>query len=126
MRSWLLACALALVSGLCSAAVNLNTATKDELIALPGIGPAKAQAILDYRAQHGGFRTVDELKDVKGIGAKRYEKLKAELTVTPLRTASARGATPAPGAAGPAAKGDIKAADAKAVDAKAADAKAHK
>ena len=109
MRQWLLAFALALVSGLCSAAVNLNTATRDELIALPGIGPAKAQAILDYRAQHGGFRSVDELKDVKGIGAKRFEKLKADLVVTPLRTAAAR-----PAAGGPAAKGDIKAADSKA------------
>ena len=112
MRQWLLACLLALVSGLCSAAVNLNTATRDELIALPGIGPAKAQAILDYRAQHGGFRSVEELKDVKGIGAKRYEKLKAELTVTPMRTASARSA-----AGGAGAKGDIKAA---------AEPKAHK
>jgi competence protein ComEA len=108
MRRWLLGFAFALVSGLCTAAVNLNTATKDELVALPGIGPAKAQAILDYRAQHGGFRTVDELKDVKGIGAKRYEKIKAELTVTPMRTAAAR-----PAAGGPAAKGDIKPVEAK-------------
>ena len=92
MRQWLLACALALVSGLACAAVNLNTATKDELIALPGIGPAKAQAILDYRAQHGGFRSVEELKDVKGIGAKRFEKLKGDLTV---------GASPKPSAAAP-------------------------
>src|SRR6478609_7244651 len=107
MKRLVLAFALALCSLTATAAVNLNTATKDELVALPGIGPAKAQAILDYRAQHGGFRTVDELKDVKGIGAKRYEKLKAELTLTPLRTASARGAAAAPG---PAAKGDIKAA----------------
>jgi len=77
--------ALALVSLLASsyadALVNLNTATRDELIALPGIGPAKAQAILDYRTQHGGFKSVDELKDVKGIGARRFEKLKPELTV---------------------------------------------
>jgi len=107
MRRWLLACALALASGLCSAAVNLNTATKDELVALPGIGPAKAQAILDYRAQHGGFRSVDELKDVKGIGTKRYEKLKAEITVTPMRTAGARPAAAGSSAPGPAAKGDI-------------------
>lgn len=101
---FVLACALALVTGLAAAAVNLNTATKDELIALPGIGPAKAQAILDYRAQHGGFRSVEELKDVKGIGAKRYERLKADITVTPMRTAAA----PRP-AAGAGAKGEIKA-----------------
>lgn len=105
MLRFVLACALALVAGVAGAAVNLNTATRDELVALPGIGPAKAQAILDYRAQHGGFRSVEELKDVKGIGAKRYERLKGEIIVTPMRTAVA----PKPAAAGPAAKGDIKA-----------------
>jgi competence protein ComEA len=85
----LVACALALASSLALAAVNLNTATHDELVALPGIGPAKARAILDYRAQHGGFKSAEELKDVKGIGAKRYEKLKAEVTVSPLPRAPA-------------------------------------
>jgi competence protein ComEA len=78
-----LAVFLALAAQLANAALNLNTATKDELVALSGIGPAKAQAILDYRAQHGGFKSVDELKDVKGIGARRFEKLKPELTVGP-------------------------------------------
>jgi competence protein ComEA len=112
MRQWLLALVLAMVSACAAAAVNLNTASKDELVALPGIGPAKAQAILDYRAQHGGFRSVEEVKDVKGIGAKRYERLKAELTVSPLRPATAKA-----DAHGPAAKGDIKAT---------ADARAHK
>ena len=72
---------MALCSVTALAALNLNTATKDELVALPGIGPAKAQAILDYRSAHGPFKSVEELKDVKGIGAKRFEKLKAELTV---------------------------------------------
>lgn len=81
MKRLLLALALALCSGAALAAINLNTATKDELIALPGIGPAKAQAILDYRSAHGTFRSVEELKDVKGIGAKRFEKIKGELTV---------------------------------------------
>ena len=82
--------AAALASQLACAAVNLNTATKEELVALSGIGPAKAQAILDYRAQHGGFKSVEELKDVKGIGARRFEKLKPELTVGPaaVRTAA--------------------------------------
>jgi len=77
--------ALLLVLALCSAtafaAINLNTATKEELVALPGIGPAKAQAILDYRNSHGQFKSIEEVKDVKGIGAKRFEKLKSELTV---------------------------------------------
>ena len=90
MQRLLLAFAFALWSGAALAALNLNTATKEELIALPGIGPAKAQAILDYRNAHGGFKSIEELKDVKGIGAKRFEKLKGELTVagTPSKPAS--------------------------------------
>ncbi len=83
MQKLLPALALALFMQSAWAAVNLNTATQEELVALQGIGPAKAQAIIDYRTQHGGFKHVEELKDVKGIGAKRFEKLKAELVVTP-------------------------------------------
>ena len=81
MKRLSLALAFALCSGAALAAINLNTATKDELVALPGIGPAKAQAILDYRTAHGSFKSVDEVKDVKGIGAKRFEKIKGELTI---------------------------------------------
>ena len=88
MQRLLLAFAFALWSGAALAALNLNSATKEELIALPGIGPAKAQAILDYRNAHGGFKSVEELKDVKGIGAKRFEKLKGELTVAPAKPAA--------------------------------------
>ena len=108
MQRLLLAFAFALWSSAALAALNLNTATKEELIALPGIGPAKAQAILDYRTAHGGFKSVEELKDVKGIGAKRFEKLKGELTVagTPakpaVRPADKGGATPQRSA-----KGDV-------------------
>jgi competence protein ComEA len=96
MIRFLLALVIALAAPLANAALNLNTATKEELIALSGIGPAKAQAIIDYRTQHGGFKSVDELKDVKGIGAKRFEKLKPELIVGPaaVKTA-AREAKPA-------------------------------
>jgi competence protein ComEA len=81
MKRLALLLALALCSATAFAAINLNTATKEELVALPGIGPAKAQAILDYRASHGAFKAIEEVKDVKGIGAKRFEKLKGELTV---------------------------------------------
>jgi competence protein ComEA len=93
MQRLLLALAFALWSGAALAALNLNTATKEELTGLPGIGPAKAQAIIDYRNAHGGFKSVEELKDVKGIGAKRFEKLKGELTVagTPSKPAARPG-----------------------------------
>ena len=90
MKRLALAFLLALCSLAATAAINLNTATKDELVALPGIGPAKAQAILDYRSKNGAFKSIEELKDVKGIGAKRYEKIKSELTVvgTPAKPAA--------------------------------------
>ena len=99
MKRLALALALALCSATAFAAINLNTATKEELVALPGIGPAKAQAILDYRSAHGPFKSVEEVKDVKGIGAKRFEKLKGELTVvgTPVKPP----ARPAEAAAAP-------------------------
>lgn len=61
--------------------VSLNTATEDQLEALPGIGPALAKRILDYRTQHGGFRSVDELQDVSGIGPKRFADLKSQVTL---------------------------------------------
>jgi competence protein ComEA len=60
--------------------VNLNTATLEQLDTLDGVGPGIAQRILDYREQHGGFRRVEELGEVPGIGAKRLA------TLTPLVT----------------------------------------
>ena len=64
------------------AAVNVNTATLQELEKLPGIGEARAQAILDARKQRGGFKSVDELVDVRGIGPKNLEKLRPYLHVS--------------------------------------------
>ena len=61
--------------------VNLNTATIDELKSINGIGESKAQAIINYREQHGQFDSIEKLKEVKGIGAKTYEKLQAEFTL---------------------------------------------
>ena len=59
-----------------SGKLNLNAATEAELTTLPGIGPAKAQAILEYREQNGRFKSVDDLKNVSGIGEKTFEKLR--------------------------------------------------
>jgi competence protein ComEA len=56
--------------------ISLNTATKAQLEALPGIGPVTAQKILDYRYQHGGFASIDELQAVKGIGPKKLEQVR--------------------------------------------------
>jgi len=64
------------------AAVNVNTATLQELEKLPGIGEARAQAILDARKQRGGFKSVDELVDVRGIGPRNLEKLRPYLHVS--------------------------------------------
>lgn len=63
------------------APLNLNTATQAELELLPGIGPVLAQAILDYRDSFGGFSSKEQLKEVSGIGEKRYAAVEALITV---------------------------------------------
>ncbi|MEU6663743.1 ComEA family DNA-binding protein [Streptomyces sp. NPDC046821] len=55
--------------------IGLNTATVDQLDTLPGVGPVLAQHIIDYRTEHGGFRSVDELREVNGIGDRRFSDL---------------------------------------------------
>ncbi|MFJ3302264.1 helix-hairpin-helix domain-containing protein [Streptomyces sp. NPDC086549] len=59
-----------------SAPVSLNTATADQLDTLPGVGPVLAQHIVDYRTRHSGFRSVDELRQVNGIGDRRFADLR--------------------------------------------------
>lgn len=63
--------------------VDLNTAALDDLTALPGIGEAKAQAILDYRREHGPFRRVEDVMKVKGIGEGIFQQLEPYITLTP-------------------------------------------
>jgi competence protein ComEA len=95
-RQWILALAVAVVvgtAGIAAAAteaehrVDINTASAAELATLPGIGDSKAQAIVEYRAADP-FRTVDDLKKVKGIGDKTLESLRPNLMVSEAATAA--------------------------------------
>jgi competence protein ComEA len=61
--------------------ININTASRNTLTALPGIGETKAQAIIDYRTEHGPFTDPEQLMDVSGIGPATYEKLKDLITI---------------------------------------------
>lgn len=61
--------------------VNLNTASADEFVMISGIGSVKAQNIISYREKHGGFGSVEELKEVDGIGDKLYEQISGSFTV---------------------------------------------
>ena len=72
-----------------AAQVNLNTASVEELEALPGVGPSKAKAIVEYRTAHP-FETIEEMKNVRGIGDATFEDLKDQITV---------GSAPAPASA---------------------------
>ena len=64
-----------------SGPINLNSATAEQLDTLDGVGPATAQKILEYRTQHGGFASIDDLAQISGIGPKKLEALKARVTV---------------------------------------------
>lgn len=61
--------------------ININTASKSELCELTSIGESTAQEIIDYRELNGGFRTLEELKNVKGIGEKTYLKIAPYITI---------------------------------------------
>lgn len=70
-----------------SGAVNVNTATLEQLELLPGIGESRARAVIALRKQRGGFKRVEELLDVKGIGEASLERLRPYLTVQGKTTA---------------------------------------
>jgi competence protein ComEA len=69
-------------AGLALAVVNINTATKDELTTLKGVGDKRAQEIIDYRKKNGNFKSVDELEKVPGIGPGLMKQIRSNVTVT--------------------------------------------
>ena len=64
-----------------SGKININTATSEELETLPNIGPVTAGKIIDYRTENGGFKSIEELKNVSGIGEKTFQKIQEKVTV---------------------------------------------
>jgi len=61
--------------------ININKATRSELMDLPGIGNVLASRIVDYREQHGNFSRIEDIRNVSGIGEKRYEAIQDKITV---------------------------------------------
>ena len=70
-----------LTANIAMAAININTADEKTLATLPGIGEAKAAAIVQYRKDNGNFKSPGDIVQVKGIGEKVFEKLSKEITV---------------------------------------------
>ena len=65
-----------------AAPVNLNTATAEQLASIPGVGPKMAERIIEYRQKNGGFKKVEDLMNVSGVGEKSFLKMKPLITVT--------------------------------------------
>jgi competence protein ComEA len=61
--------------------ININTADLAQLDTLPGIGPATAQKIIDYRSSHSGFKNIQEINNVSGIGPKKYADIAAKISI---------------------------------------------
>jgi competence protein ComEA len=96
---WLLAAALSALAPVAGAAevgaapapaINLNTASATELEQLPGVGEARARAIVEAREKRGGFKNVEELVDVKGIGKAAVEKLRPLVTLGSSKNSAPR------------------------------------
>ena len=90
MKRFVLLLVTLLFSAFALAAVNINTATKEELDALPEIGPVKAQAIVDYRTKNGPFKTPEDIMKVSGIKEGTYAKIKGMISVTGATTPRGR------------------------------------
>lgn len=95
IQTLIITLSLGFTSGVFAGMVNINTANLQTLQDnLKGIGEKKAQAIIDYRTEKGGFKTVEEIQEVKGIGKAIFEKNKADLSLT--NVVSPTPATPLP------------------------------
>jgi competence protein ComEA len=114
MRKLILALFMSLtLSGIALAAVNINTATKEELTSIKGVGDKRAQDIIDYRTKNGPFKSVDDLEKVPGVGPGLMKQIRPQLTTTgktvveksPTKAAKGKSAD-APKAAAESAKGD--------------------
>ena len=70
------------LAGTAAAVVNINTATKEELTTIKGIGDKRAQEIIDYRKKNGDFKSVDELEKVPGIGPGTMKQIRSQITVS--------------------------------------------
>lgn len=70
------------LAGTAAAVVNVNTATKEELTTVKGIGEKRAQEIIDYRKKNGDFKSVDELEKVPGIGPGTMKQIRSQVTVS--------------------------------------------
>ncbi|MBN2339570.1 MAG: helix-hairpin-helix domain-containing protein [Acidobacteria bacterium] len=64
-----------------AAKININSATAEQLASLPGIGPSMARSIIEHRSKVGRFQRIEELMNVKGVGEKKFLKIKDRLTV---------------------------------------------
>ena len=83
MKKLLLALAMWFaISGVALAVVNVNTATKEELTSLKGVGEKRAQEIINYRTKNGPFKTVDDLEKVPGIGPGIMKQIRSEVTTS--------------------------------------------
>ncbi len=93
MKTIILLLALVIVAGMspaiaqtpnrpnASGKINLNTATVAQLTTLPGIGPRIAERIITYRKQHGPFKRIEEIMNVRGVGRKVFQRIRDHLTV---------------------------------------------
>jgi competence protein ComEA len=75
----LLLAALLAYAGAALAVVNINSASQKQLEELPGIGPAKAKAIIDFRKKNGPFKSIEDIKKVEGIGDATFDQIKGDL-----------------------------------------------